>query len=74
MSKILALLYEFAENDLDVSVLDNDTFEISVKKKYFPELFGRLTNFNVVIEHLVLGGTEDAYCTCVFRKFVPKND
>ena len=24
MSKILALLYEFAENDLDVSVLDDD--------------------------------------------------
>lgn len=74
MSPILGLLHEYADNDLDVNQIDQNTYEISMRKKFFPELFQRLTNYNITIEQLVLGTTKDTICTCVFRRFTIKNN
>ena len=72
MSKILGLLYEFANKERDVYRVNQDTYEIYVQKKYFPELFKRLAEHNIVIQHLVLGTSDDKMCTCVFTKFQKK--
>lgn len=73
MSKILGLLHEFAENENDVLQSDDFTYEISLKKRYLPELVKRMGDCGYIVEHLILGNNSDTMCTGLFTKFTGKN-
>lgn len=71
MSKVIALLEEFAETNNDVILID-DNILYRCRKKYFPMIYPRLADMGWIISEIEALDQTDDYMSvrfyCAFKK------